>query len=105
MREIIALQAAIKKQESITSDIAAHEDRLHDVSIMAKELEAENYREKDALLARTDKVFARWSTLEEKSKSKRHELEKLLTVLVFHVSSKKSIPVRIISHFNFYQKG
>ena len=47
-----AVEAAVKRQEAISADIFARRDRFRDLDEMAETLHAENYHDKDRIMAR-----------------------------------------------------
>uniref|UniRef100_A0A1I8IZD5 Calponin-homology (CH) domain-containing protein n=1 Tax=Macrostomum lignano TaxID=282301 RepID=A0A1I8IZD5_9PLAT len=55
--DLPAVEAATKKHEAIETDIFAYEERVNAVVRVAAELESENYRDTDRILARKDNLL------------------------------------------------
>jgi len=64
----------LKKQEAIIVDIAAHEDRLGKIRVLAKTLDTENYHSKESTNAKTKDINERWIKLNEDIFDQRRKL-------------------------------
>jgi len=83
--DLPSVEAASKKHEAIETDIFAYEDRVQAVVSVANELKAENYYDKDRIVARKDNVIKLWNYLLELLANRRMRLEKCMTLQhIFH---------------------
>ncbi|XP_042865885.1 spectrin beta chain, non-erythrocytic 5-like isoform X7 [Penaeus japonicus] len=57
------VEATVKKHEAISADILARQERFEDLTKMADELDAENYRGKDAIRKKEKDILKKWSEL------------------------------------------
>ncbi|KAJ8387309.1 hypothetical protein AAFF_G00158050 [Aldrovandia affinis] len=73
--DLQAVEAATKKHEAIETDIAAYEERVQAVLLVARELEAENYHDIKRITARKDNVIRLWEYLLELLRARRQRLE------------------------------
>lgn len=78
--DMASIEAASKKHEAIESDIMAYEDRIQAVVSVADELQAENYHDKDRILARKDNIIKLWNHLLDMLANRRSRLERCLTL-------------------------
>lgn len=83
--DLPSVEAASKKHEAIETDILAYEDRVQAVVSVSSELQAENYHDKDRIIARKDNVIKLWNYLLELLSNRRMRLEKCMTLQhIFH---------------------
>ncbi|XP_063736628.1 spectrin beta chain, non-erythrocytic 1-like isoform X2 [Eleginops maclovinus] len=73
--DLQAVEAATKKHEAIETDIAAYEERVQAVLLVARELEAESYHDIKRVAARKENVVRLWEYLLELLKARRLRLE------------------------------
>ncbi|PAA48124.1 hypothetical protein BOX15_Mlig013263g7 [Macrostomum lignano] len=78
--DLPAVEAATKKHEAIETDIFAYEERVNAVVRVAAELESENYRDTDRILARKDNVLRLWEQLLDLLRARRMRLDLTLQV-------------------------
>lgn len=78
--DLASIEAASKKHEAIESDIMAYEDRVQAVVSVASELDAENYYDKERILARKDNIIKLWNHLLDMLNNRRSRLERCLTL-------------------------
>lgn len=57
------VEATVKKHEAISADILARQERFEDLTKMADELDAENYRGKVAIRKKEKDILTKWSEL------------------------------------------
>lgn len=78
--DLASIEAASKKHEAIESDIMAYEDRVQAVVSVATELQAENYHDKERIIARKDNIIKLWNHLLDMLANRRSRLERCLTL-------------------------
>ena len=72
--DLPSVEAALKKQEAIETDIQAYEERVQAVVQVAEELEKENFHDIDRINQRKDSVLASWRYLMELLRARRSRL-------------------------------
>ncbi|VEN48181.1 unnamed protein product [Callosobruchus maculatus] len=75
------VDATVKKHEAISADILAREERIHDLTEMAKELVRENYRNSDRVKARESEILEQWELLKSLLEKHKNNLTRMGNVM------------------------
>ncbi|XP_023018167.2 spectrin beta chain, non-erythrocytic 5 kst isoform X2 [Leptinotarsa decemlineata] len=78
------VDATVKKHEAISADILAREERIHDLTQMAKELIRENYRNSERVTTREAEITQQWEELKkllEKHKLNLNRMGNVMSIL------------------------
>lgn len=78
---LIQVDATLKKHEAISADILAREERIHDLSQMAKELIDENYRNSTRVKEREIEIIKQWEELKALLEKHKGNLNKMGSVM------------------------
>lgn len=75
------VDATVKKHEAISADILAREERIHDLTHMAKELIRENYRNSERVEAREAEIIDQWELLKSLLEKHKINLTRMGTIM------------------------
>lgn len=75
------VDATVKKHEAISADILAREERIHDLTQMAKELVKENYRNSERVETRQAEIVKQWDELKSLLEKHKFNLNRMGAIM------------------------